>query len=68
VATRHLKMIILKSFIAIIAVLSLSIALFGFYVIKKDIIDIAQIKVKSDLDLAREIYREETRRIEDAVR
>ena len=67
-AVSPLKTSILKSFIAIIAVLSFSIALFGFYVIKKDIIDIAQIKVKSDLDLAREIYHEETRKIEDAVR
>jgi two-component system, NtrC family, sensor kinase len=67
-AMRHLKTLIMKSFIVIIAVLSFSIALFGFYVIKKDIIDIAQIKVKSDLALAREIYREETRKIEDSVR
>ena len=66
--TRPLKVRILISFFAVIAVLSISNALLGFYIIKKDIIDKAQTKVKNDLNLAREVYKEETRKIQDTVR
>jgi two-component system NtrC family sensor kinase len=43
-------------------------ALLGFYIIKKDVIDLAQNKVKSDLNFAREVYRQETKTIENTVR
>ncbi len=65
---RPLKDKILLSFLAIISALSLSMALLGYYIIKKDIIDIAQRTVKDDLSFAREVYRQETRNIESAVR
>jgi two-component system, NtrC family, sensor kinase len=65
---RPLKDKILLSFLAIISVLSLSTALLGYYIIKKDIIDSAQRTVKDDLSFAREVYRQETKSIESAVR
>ena len=65
---RPLKDKILLSFLAIISVLSLSTALLGFYIIKKDIIDSAQRTVKDDLSFAREVYRQETKSIEGAIR
>lgn len=65
---RSLKVRILLSFLAIISALSLSIALLGFYVIKKDIMDIAQRTVKNDLSFAREVYRQETKSIENTIR
>jgi two-component system NtrC family sensor kinase len=66
---RHsLKKKILQSFLVIISVLSFSVALLGYYIIKKDIIDIAQRTVKNDLSMAREVYRQETKSIENAVR
>ncbi len=65
---RSLKVRILLSLLVIISVLSLSMALLGFYIIKKDIIDIAQNKVKSDLSLAREVYRQEIKSIENTIR
>jgi two-component system, NtrC family, sensor kinase len=65
---RPLKDKILFSFLAIISVLSLSAALLGYYIIKKDIIDTAQRTVKDDLSFAREIYRQETTGIETAIR
>jgi hypothetical protein len=49
-------------------VLSLSMALLGFYIIKKDIIDSAQRTVKDDLSFAREVYRQEAQSIESAIR
>ncbi len=65
---RSLKKKILQSFLIIITVLSLSVALLGYYIIKKDVIDIAQRTVKNDLSIAREVYRQETKSIENAVR
>lgn len=64
---RPLKVRILLSLLAIITVLSLLMALLGFYIIKKDVIDIAQRKVKSDLSFAREVYRQETKTIENTI-
>ena len=54
-AARSLKVRILLSFLTIISVLSLLTALLGFYTIKNDIINIAQNKVKNDLDFTSEI-------------
>lgn len=65
---RSLKERILLPFLIIIFVLSLSMALLGFYIIKKDIIDIAQRTVKDDLSFAREVYRQETKSIENTIR
>ncbi|MDD5134463.1 MAG: cache domain-containing protein [Phycisphaerae bacterium] len=52
----------------IIITVSLLISLLGYYVIKKDIIDRAQAKVKNDLNFAREVYNQQTSNIENAVR
>jgi two-component system NtrC family sensor kinase len=65
---RSLKVRILLSFLVIISVLSFSMALLGFYIVKKDVIDIAQNKVKSDLSLAREVYRQEIKSVENTIR
>jgi two-component system NtrC family sensor kinase len=65
---RPLKERILLSFLAIISALSLSMALLGYYIIKKDVIDSAQRTVKDDLNFAREVYRQETKSIENAIR
>jgi two-component system, NtrC family, sensor kinase len=65
---RPLKDKILLSFLAIISALSLSMALLGYYIIKKDVIDSAQRTVKDDLSFAREVYGQETKNIENAVR
>jgi len=67
-AGHSLKKRILLSFLTIITVLSLSTALLGYYIIKKDIMDIAQRTVKNDLSIAREVYRQETKSIENAIR
>lgn len=66
--TRSLKNRILISFFTIIFVLSLSTVLLGYYVMKVDIIEKAQAKVRNDLNSAREIYSQETKRLKDVVR
>lgn len=63
-----MKMRILISFFSIIGILSIAIALIGFFIIKNDIIDRAQMQVENDLNFAREVYAEETKNIEDVVR
>lgn len=57
--TRTLKSRILYSFLSVILVLGISIALLGFYVIKKDIIERAQKQVKNDLQVAHLVYNGE---------
>ena len=52
----------------VIVVLSTSIAIIGAYFIKKNIIDKAQIKVEHDLNMARELYMQETRNIKNVIR
>ncbi len=59
--------IIISHMVGIILV-SLSVAVAGFYFIKKDIIDRAQEKVKNDLNAAREVYSQETKNIENVIR
>ena len=66
--TRSLKNRILISFFTIIFVLSLSTVLLGYYVMKVDIIEKAQAKVRNDLNSARKIYSQETKRLKDVVR
>ena len=63
-----LKTRIIISHMVVIIMVSLSIAIAGFYFIKKDIIDRAQEKVKSDLNAAREVYAQETKNIENIIR
>ena len=65
---RRLRIRIVVSFFVVIAVFAFSVAVLGFYVVKKDIIERAQAKVKNDLNSAREIYRQETENVRDAVR
>ena len=66
--TRKLRTQILISFFSVISIFALSIAILGFYVIKNDIIERAQSKVKNDLNSAREIYNEESENLKDVVR
>ena len=68
VTTKPLKIRILISFLAIIVVLSVLIATLASYVIKTEIIDRAQTKVKNDLNFAWEVYRQETENIANTVR
>ena len=66
--TRKLRTKMLMSFFIVIAVLGLSIAILGFYVIKNDIIERVQDKVKNDLNSAREVYSEEIEKVKNVVR
>jgi len=66
--TKRLRTKILISFFSIITIFVLSMAALGVYVIKHDIIERAQTKVKNDLNSARQIYREETENLKDVVR
>jgi len=59
---------ILFSFLMVILVLSLSIALLGYWVIQKDIIERAEQKVRRDLTTARTVYTAEIERIGQALR
>ncbi len=65
---RSLKSKLVWSFLAVIFLLSFMTAMLGFYLIEKDILHRAQSKVRSDLRFAREVYRQETKSIEDIVR
>jgi len=64
--SRPLKRQILFSMFTIIGVLSVSIGMLGFYVIKADIMDRAQRKVRDNLKAARSFYQGEIDRIETA--
>ncbi len=64
--TRTLKSKILYSFLSVILVLGISIALLGFYVIKKDIIERAQQQVKNDLQVAHMVYTGELESMKQA--
>jgi two-component system NtrC family sensor kinase len=63
VAAKSLKNRILTAFLVIIFVMSASIAVLGYYIIKNDIIERAQQKVMNDLRVARSVYQEEIKRI-----
>jgi two-component system NtrC family sensor kinase len=65
---KKLRMRILVSFDAVIVVFSLLVALLGYYVIEKDIVERTQTKVKNDLNSASVIYDEATEDIKDVVR
>lgn len=59
---------ILISFLMVILVLSLSIALLGYWVIQKDIIGRVERKVRNDLTTARTVYTNEIERIGQALK
>jgi two-component system NtrC family sensor kinase len=61
-----LKNRILVSMFAIIAAISVSVAILGYYVIKADIMDSAQKKVRNNLKAAQSFYLGEIERIETA--
>ena len=65
---RHLQTKLISSFLAVIVMLSLAVALLGFYIIKRDIIDRAQTQVRNDLNFAREIYQGEVDKVYNLVR
>lgn len=65
---KKLRMRIVVPFDIVIVTFSLLVSAFGYYVIKKDIIERAQTKVKNDLNSAREIYLQETDRVRNVVR
>lgn len=67
-SSHSLKRKILLSHMAVIGVLSMLIVITGSYYIKKDIIDKAQVKIKHDLNMAREVYKQETYNIKNTVR
>ncbi len=64
---RSLKTRIIISFLSIIGLLAVSIALLGIYVIERDIIERARDKVRNDLNAARMVYQSEIDRIGDAL-
>ena len=65
---RHLQTKLICSFLAVIVMLSLAVALLGFHIIKRNIIDQAQTQVKNDLNFAREIYQCEVNKVYNLVR
>jgi len=61
--TRSLKVHIFRSFLAVIAVFAVSIAIFGYYVINYTVIQRAQLQVKNDLRIAEWVYVSEIEKI-----
>lgn len=61
--TRNLKYHIFRSFLAVIAVFAVSIAIFGYYVINYTVIQRAQLQVKNDLRIAEWVYVSEIEKI-----
>lgn len=59
---------ILFSFLMVILVLSISIALLGYWVLQKDIIGRADLKVRNDLTTGRMVYTGEIERIGQALK
>ena len=65
---KKLRTRVLAPFAIVIVMFSVSVAVLGYYVIKKNIVERAQIKVRSDLNSAREIYVHEVENVRNAVR
>ncbi len=59
---------VLLSFLMVVLVLSISIALLGYWVIQKDIIGRTETKVRYDLTTARTVYTSEIERIGQALK
>jgi two-component system NtrC family sensor kinase len=66
--TQKLRSRIVVPFDIVILTFSLLVAVLGYYVIKKDIIQRAQTKVENDLNSAREIYNQELKNVRDVIR
>jgi len=66
--TVSVKTRILFSFLMVILVLAISIALLGYWVIQKDIIERVEQKVRRDLTTAQTVYTAEIERIGQALR
>jgi len=65
---KNLRMKILVPFDIIIVTFSLSVALLGYYVIEKNIMERAQVKIKNDLNSAWDIYQQSVEHVRDTVR
>lgn len=65
---RKLRTRIFISFLTVITVFALAVAVLGHYIIKRDIMEKAQARVRNDLNSAREIYQQEIERIRNVVR
>ncbi len=66
--TWTLRTKILLSFYSVVFVFALAVAVLGYYIINRDIMERAQAKVRNDLNSAREVYQKEIERIRDVVR
>ncbi len=66
--TWTLRTKILLSFYTVVFVFALAVAVLGYYIINRDIMERAQAKVRNDLNSAREVYQKEIERIRDVVR
>lgn len=65
---RGLKTRIIWSFCVVIAIVGVCITMFGFYVIKNDVIARAQEQVKNDLKTARFVYHGKIEKVEKALK
>jgi len=65
---KKLRIRILVPFYIVIVTFALLVAALGYFVIKQNIIERAQTKVKNDLNSAREIYEQEVKSIKDIIR
>ncbi len=63
-----LKTRIFTSLASVILLLSVLVALIGYYVVNRDIIDRAQSKVRNDLQAARTVYNREIAAIQNCLR
>ena len=65
---KKLRIRILVPFYIVIVTFALLVAALGYFVIKLNIIERAQTKVKNDLNSAREIYEQEVKSVKDIIR
>ena len=65
---KKLRIRILVPFYIVIVTFALLVAVLGYFIIKQNIIERAQTKVKNDLNSAREIYEQEIKGVKDIIR
>ena len=65
---KKLRIRILVPFYIVIVTFALLVAVLGYFVIKQNIIERAQTKVKNDLNSVREIYEQEVKSVRDIIR
>ncbi|MHC4207077.1 MAG: cache domain-containing protein [Planctomycetota bacterium] len=68
VKAKKLRIRILVPFYIVIVTFALLVAALGYFVIKQNIIERAQTKVKNDLNSAREIYEQQVKSVKDIIR